>query len=174
VLLLYIWLDEYWLAAYSIPSNARERAQFDRLLRFHPASLLWAVVLIAAAIVYKKVLLVEPGFPSYFLFLAVGALGPSAALLPSAMPVINWRALSLTLFTILLTSLLWEVTLALPYGWWGFQDNAMVGLRITAWSSLPIEEVFVWIGVTYATVIVYEIVRRWKASGRKIRHALLG
>lgn len=174
VLLLYIWLDEYWLAAYSIPADARERTQFDRLLRFHPQSLLWAVVLIAAAIVYKKVLLAESGFPSYFLFLVIGALGPSAALLPSAMPLINWRALSLTLFTILLTSLLWEVTLALPYGWWGFQDDAMIGLRITAWSGLPIEEVFVWIGVTYATVIVYETVRRWKASGKKIRHALLG
>jgi hypothetical protein len=47
-------------------------------------------------------------------------------------------------------------------------------VRITAWSGLPIEEVFVWIGVTYATVIVYEIVRRWQSSGRKIGHALLG
>jgi len=35
VLLLYIWLDEYWLAAYGVPSDARARAQFDRLLRFH-------------------------------------------------------------------------------------------------------------------------------------------
>jgi hypothetical protein len=174
VLLLYVWLDEYWLAAYSVPAEARERAQFDRLLRFHPQSLGWALALIAAAILYKKVVLAEPGFPGYFLFLVIGALGPSAVLLPAAMPVINWRALSLTLFTILLTSLLWEVTLALPYGWWGFQPNAMIGVRITAWSGLPIEEIFVWIGVTYATVIVYEIVRRWKASGKNIRHALAG
>ena len=71
-------------------------------------------------------------------------------------------------------SLLWEVTLAVPYGWWGFQDDAMIGVRITAWSRLPIEEVFVWIAVTYATVIVYEIVRRWQASGKRVRHALLG
>jgi hypothetical protein len=174
VLLLYIWLDEYWLAAYSVPAEARERAQFDRLVRFHPQSLGWALVLMIAAILYKKMVLAEPGFPGYFLFLVMGALGPSAALLPAAMPVINWRALSLTLFTILLTSLLWEVTLALPYGWWGFQSDAMIGLRITAWSGVPIEEIFVWIGVTYATVIVYEIVRRWKASGKKIRHALVG
>jgi hypothetical protein len=57
VLLLYIWLDEYWLAAYSIPSDARERAQFDRLLRFHLQSLVWAVVLVAAAILYKRIYL---------------------------------------------------------------------------------------------------------------------
>ena len=90
------------------------------------------------------------------------------------MPVTNWRALSLTLFILLLTSLLWEVTLAVPYGWWDFQDAAMVGVRITAWSRLPVEEVCVWIAVTYATVIVYEIVRRWRASGKRILHALMG
>ncbi len=174
VLLLYIWLDEYWLAAYGVPSDARERAKFDRLLRFHWPSMAWAIVLVAAAVVYKRFFLHETSFPAYFTFLVAGALGPSAALLPSAMPVINWRALSLTLFMILLISLLWEVTLALPYGWWGFQDHALIGVRIDAWNGLPIEEVFVWIGVTYATVIVYEIVRRWQASGRKIRHALLG
>jgi hypothetical protein len=174
VLLLYIWLDEYWLAAYAVPANARERAQFDRLLRFHPQSLVWAVVLIVAAIAYRKIFIPEPGFPGYFTFLVIGALGPSAALLPSAMPVINWRALSLTLFMILLTSLLWEATLAVPYGWWNYQGAEMMGLRITAWSRLPIEAVVLWIAVTYATVIVYEIVRRWQASGKKILHALMG
>ena len=50
----------------------------------------------------------------------------------------------------------------------------MIGLRITAWNRLPIEEVCVWIAVTYATVIVYEIVRRWKSSGKRIGRALLG
>jgi lycopene cyclase domain-containing protein len=174
VLLLYIWLDEYWLPAYGVRSDAKERAAFDRLLRFHWQSLAWAVVLIAAGIAFKKFFLHEPGFPGYFAFLVLGALGPSAALLPSAMPVINWRALSLTVFIILLTSLLWEATLAVPYGWWGFQDDAMIGVRITAWSRLPIEEVFVWIAVTYATVIVYEIVRRWQASGKDIGRALVG
>ena len=174
VLLIYVWLDEYWLAAYSVSSNAAERARFDRLLRFHPQSLVWAVVLIGAAILYKGTCVKEPGFPWYFTFLVIGALGPSAALLPSAMPVINWRALSLTMFIILLISLIWEVTLALPYGWWDFQDQAMVGIRITAWSRLPIEEVCVWIAVTYATVIVYEIARRWQSSGKRIIHALMG
>jgi len=174
ILLLYIWLDEYWLAAYGVRADAKERVEFDRLLRFHWQSLAWAVALIAAAIAYRKLLVAEPGFPGYFIFLVIGALGPSAALLPSAMPVINWRALSMTMFMILLVSLLWEVTLALPYGWWGFQDPAMIGLRITAWSRLPIEEVCLWVAVTYATVIVYEIVRRWQASGKKIGHALRG
>ena len=40
--------------------------------------------------------------------------------------------------------------------------------------DLPIEEIFVWLGVTYATAIVYEIVRRWKSSGKRATHAFLG
>ena len=69
---------------------------------------------------------------------------------------------------------MWEVTLAIPYGWWNFRDEQMLGVRITAWGQLPIEEVCLWIAVTYATVIVYETVKCWQTSGKSIRHALLG
>ena len=174
VLLIYIWLDEYWLAAYTVRIDARDRTDFARLLRFHPPSLIWAAALIAAAIFYRRMFVSAPGFPGYFTFLVIGALSPSAALLPSALPVINWRAFSLTAVLILLISLLWEATLGVPYGWWNFQDDQMIGLRITAWARLPIEEIFVWLGVTYATAIVYEIVRRWKSSGKRAKHAFLG
>lgn len=175
VVLFYIWLDEYWLAAYSVPANADERITFDRLLRFHPTSLAVAALLIAGAFAYQRFVLRTPGrFPGYFLFLVLVAAVPSMALLPTARPVINWRALSLTMFILLVTSLLWEVTLALPYGWWNFREQQMLGIRITAWSFLPIEEVYVWVAVTYSSVIVYEIVKRWKASGRTARHAFLG
>ena len=175
VLLLYIWFDEYWLSAYNVPGAAEERASFDRLFRIHPQSLLLAAVLIAFAFAYRRIFAPTlPGIPGYFLFLVLIALLPSGILFPSARSVINWRALSLTMFMILLISLLWEVTLALPYGWWNFQDNAMLGLRITAWARLPIEEVFVWVVVTWATVIVYENVKRWKGSGKPAKHAFLG
>ncbi len=173
VLLLYIWLDEYWLAAYAVPDDDEERIDFDRLLRLHPQSVILAVFLILAAILYKRNY-GGPGFPGYFTFLALGALLPSAMFLPTARPMINWRAVSLTMFMVVLISLLWEVTLAVPYGWWNFRDDQMLGIRITAWSRLPVEEVFVWLAVTYATVIVYEILKRWKASGRTLRHALMG
>ncbi len=175
VVLFYIWLDEYWLAAYSVPAEAEDRITFHRLLQFHPASLIFAALLIAGAFAYQHFVLRQPGrFPGYFLFLVLTATLPSMALLPAARPVINWRALSLTMFILLVTSLLWEVTLALPYGWWNFREEQMLGIRITAWSFLPIEEVYVWIAVTYSTVIVYEIVKRWKASGRTARHAFIG
>jgi len=175
VLLLYIWLDQYWLAAYNVQSEAAERKQFHRLLQPHPESIILAIVLVAGAILYKKYLSPFPlGFPGYFIFLALTALVPSSALLPSARPVINWRAFSLAAFFVLLVSLLWEATLAIPYGWWNFRDQQMLGVRITAWGQLPIEEVCLWVAVTYATVIVYETVKCWQASGRSMRHAIFG
>ena len=174
VLLIYVWLDEYWLAAYSIPVDADHRTTFARLLHFHPGSLLAGTVLIVGAIVWRIWIVVTPGFPWYFIFLVAVAMGPSTLLLPSALPVVNWRAFGLTFFLILLISLLWEATLALPYGWWAFQDPQMLGIYITAWSRLPLEEVLVWCAVTYSTVIVYEVVRRWKSSRRGLWNALVG
>jgi hypothetical protein len=174
ILLVYIWLDEYWLVAYNVPAQSQQRSEFDRLVRFHPESLVLAVVLIAAAIAYKKLISHTEGFPGYFTFLALGALAPSAALFPTARPVINWRAFSLTFFILLLTSLLWEATLAVPYGWWGYQPHQMVGLDVTAWAHLPIEAIGVWIAVTYTTIIVYEIVKRWQSSGKPAMRAMFG
>jgi len=177
VLLLYVWLGEYWLAAYSVSDYPGEARKIIRLLHFHPASLILGVVLIGAAWFYKKhfsPIGARDGFPGYFAFLVAGALVPSVSFFPVARRFINWRAFSLTAFFMLLISLLWEVTLALPYGWWNFQHRQMVGLFIGAWNDLPIEEVGVWIAVTYATAIVFEIVKLWQASGRTLKEALVG
>jgi hypothetical protein len=177
VLLLYVWLSEYWLAAYTVPDYPSEARAVRRLLCFHPTSLIAAIVLIGAAWIYKKQFALpadRAGFPGYFTFLVLGALVPAMSFYPIAKRFINWRALSLTLFFMLLVSELWEATLALPYGWWGFQHRQMIGLFVGAWSGLPIEEVCVWIAVTYATVIVFEVVKVWQASGRTAREALVG
>jgi hypothetical protein len=175
VLLLYLWLDQYWLAAYSIQTESAQRKQFQRLFNFHPESLVMALVLVAGAIIYKKFFSPAPiGFPGYFIFIALAALVPSSALLPSARPVINWRAFSLAIFFVLLVSIIWEATLAIPYGWWNYRDQQMLGVRITAWGGLPIEAVCLWMAVTYATVIVYETVKCWQTSGKSMRRALFG
>jgi hypothetical protein len=175
ILLIYVWLDEYWLAAYNVPDYAGEAKQIQRLLKFHPSSLLAGLALVASAVLYKKLRSPYPeGFPGYFTVLVIGGLIPSASFFPTARRFINWRALSATLFMILLISMFWEATLAVPYGWWGYQQRQMMGLFIGAWAGLPVEAVMVWIAVTYGTVIVYEIVKVWQASGKPARHAFLG
>jgi len=177
VLLLYVWLGEFWVAAYNVIDYPSEAKTVRRLLHFHPTSLILAAVLIGAAWFFKKHLALpedQAGFPGYFTFLVVGALLPAVSFFPVARRFINWRALSLTLFFMLLVSLLWEATLAVPYQWWGFQHHQMIGFFIGAWSALPIEEVCVWIAVTYATAIVFEVVKVLLASERPVRQALLG
>jgi len=175
VLLFYIWLDGYWLRAYSVPDEDERRTSFRRLIGLHPDSLVLGALLICAAIVYRRIAEPQtPGFPGYFVFLVIGSLLPSIALFSAVKSTINWRALSLTLFIIVLISLLWEATLAVPYGWWSYQDSAMVGVHIRAWDGLPIEAVFVWIAVTYMTVLVYEAIRCWQASGKAPREAFFG
>jgi hypothetical protein len=177
VLLLYIWLGEFWLAAYNVLDYPGEARNVRRLLQFHPTSLILAAVLIGAATFYKKRLALpedQAGFPGYFTFLVAGALLPSVSFFPVARRFINWRALSLTLFFMLLVSLLWEATLAVPYNWWNFQHRQMMGVFIGAWSDLPLEEICVWVAVTYATAIVFEVVKVWLASERSIHDAMVG
>jgi hypothetical protein len=177
VLLLYVWLGEFWLAAYNVIDYPGEAKKMRRLLQFHPTSLILAVVLIGAAWFYKKHFALpedQAGFPGYFTVLVAGALLPAMSFFPVARRFINWRALSLTLFFMLLVSLLWEATLAVPYNWWNFQHPQMTGLFIGVWSGLPIEEVCVWSAVTYATVIVFEVMKVVLASERSVRETLLG
>jgi hypothetical protein len=175
VLLIYLWLDEYWLAAYNVADYRMESKKIDRLLRVHPPSVILGIALIAAAVVYKKAFsAIREGFPEYFTFLVLAAFVPAAGFFPTARRFINWRAFSLTLFLILLVSLLWEATLAVPYQWWDYQPKQMIGIRIGAWSGLPVEAVCVWIAVTYATAIIFEVVKLWQASERTAKDAFLG
>jgi hypothetical protein len=175
VLLTYIWCDEYWMAAYNVADYKAAAQGIPRIARFHFASVILGAVLIAGAIVYRKLLSGAPdGFPWYFVYLAGASLIPSAGFFYTAQQFINWRAFSFTFFLLLFLSLLWEVTLALPYGWWGYRQDAMMGLNIGAWSNLPIEAACVWMAVTFTTVITYEVIKIWKALGTGALEAFFG
>jgi hypothetical protein len=175
ILLIYVWASEYWMPAYNVPDYASEAGLLGRLLRFHPASLVAGIAMVGVAVLYKKLRSPVPeGFPRYFTVLVIGGMVPSMILFPTVRRFINWRAFSLTAFMILLISIFWEATLAVPYGWWGYQPDEMMGLFIDAWAGLPIEAVLVWLSVTYGTIMVYEAMKLWQASGKRARHAFLG
>jgi hypothetical protein len=175
MLLLYVWCDEYWLGAYKVPDYRAEAQDLDRVLRFHLPSLLIGLALAVIGVVYKRFFSGTPGVvPGYFLFLVATALVPNMLLFPTALPFINWRALSFTYFLLQLVSLLWEATLAAPYRWWGYRVEQTLGPTIGAWCGLPIEAVVVWMASTYSTVIVYEVVKVVLALERPWRDALFG
>ena len=175
VLLSYIWCDEYWMAAYNVPDYEEAAKDIPRIVRFHFASIVLGVVLIVAAICYRKFVSgASEGFPWYFTYLVCASLIPSAGFFYTAQRFINWRAFSFTFFLLVLISLLWEATLALPYGWWEYRGNILIGLQIGAWSGLPIEAVCVWFAVTFTTAITYEVIKIWKALGTRALEAFFG
>jgi hypothetical protein len=175
VLLTYVWANEYWMAAYNIPDYTAATAGMPRLVQFHWPSLAVGTGLLGIALLYKKLWSPAPaGFPWYVTYLVVAGFVPAAGFLRTAQPFINWRAFSFTFFFIVLVSLLWEATLALPYGWWGYRATAMLGLTIGAWAQLPVEAVWVWLAVSFMTVISYEVVKIWLATGKRAREAFFG
>jgi hypothetical protein len=176
ILLVYVWSNVYWCGAYCADQMEERAARVDRLLRIHAKSGIVAIAFLVVAIAFKYL---GPhsdraGFPGYLTYLTFVAVVPSLLLFDSAKPLINWRALSLTAFVLMLVSLLWEVTLAIPYGWWGYRERQMVGLFVPAWGRLPIEAVLVWIASTWGTVILYESMRLLLHMHRPISHALFG
>lgn len=175
VLLLYAWSDEYWMEAYNVPDYSAESAKVGRLLRFDLKSLVVGVLLLSVAVTYKKLFADNPeGFPLYFTYLVAAAVIPSIGFYRAVERFINWRAFSLTFFFMLLVSLMWEATLGVPYGWWSYNDRMMMGIFIDGWTDLPLEAVFVWLAVTYTSVIVYEAIKVYQASGKALKDALIG
>ena len=159
-LLAYVWGDEYWCGAYNRDDAPRRGTRFRQIFSFHLGSAIFGIVIFALGWIYKK-FGAHPwheGFPGYFLFLTIVAITPSILFFPSANPYINWRAFSLAFLFMLLVSLFWEAAIAVPYQWWGFQPRHMLGLMINGFFGLPVEEPILWLGVTWATVIVYEII----------------
>jgi hypothetical protein len=165
ILSVYVWCDEYWLAKYNVPDYKAQPRGTEGLPPFIAqvqirTPLLVSLILLAAAGAYKWFLAVPPdsrvGFPSYFTFLVLASFFPAIVLFKSTQRFINWQAVSLTVLWVLLTSLIWEATLAAPYGWWDYQPYHMVGLHIGAWFRLPIEAALLWVSATFTTVMVYE------------------
>jgi hypothetical protein len=177
VLLLYIWSDEAWLERYNLPHDHDDFKSSGPVLSFHVGSVVTAAVLLGLAVLYKKFFAAAAdaeGFPWYWTYLLAASFIPSAGFYRTTRRFINWRAFSFTFFLVMLISLMWEASLASPYLWWGYKHDTMMGIFITAWNYLPLEAVFVWLVVTFTTVILYEVITIWQVSGKKLSEVLFG
>ncbi len=171
ILLAYVWVKVAWLR-----SHGRLPAPADGILKFHWPSLLLCLALVAAGFLYKWY---GPhphheGYPGYFVFLVLAAFGPVVLMFPSVKALISWRAFSLVMFITVAVSQLWEASLAVPYQWWGYQPDQMLGIFIPGWSNLPLEATLLWLVVTWATVTWYEAFRVIYAHPGGWREALRG
>jgi lycopene cyclase domain-containing protein len=152
-LLLYVWGDRVWFACYHASDSPPRRGQP------WPGAIAFGVLLVASAAAWKAYVLDAPGFPAYFAFLVAVALVPATALYPMVVDAINWRSFSFTILAMFLLSLIWEGTMAVEHGWWGYEPSAMIGIYVAAWGGVPIEEPFLWLLCPYTTIPVYHAMR---------------
>lgn len=96
--------------------------------------------------------------PGYFIFLVVTAIIPSMFLFNKSFHFINWRALTMAWLFILVVSQFWEGSLGVPYQWWVYNKENMIGIMIKPQCQLPIEAVLVWSLSSWTTVVIYEYI----------------
>lgn len=173
ILFVYAWASEYWLASYTPrfhPNDAGAPA-----VQVSIVAIVLAVVMLALGIiVYHNNRDGAGPVPAYFTFLVILALTPAVLLFSRMRQFVNWRAFGVTTLYVLMTSLIWEATLAVPRHWWGYKPSAMLGWYVNAWTQnfawpFPIEAVFVWIACPFSCILTYEFVkfRRYQANPSK-------
>jgi hypothetical protein len=172
MLLAYIWGDEILFRA----SKVDDRQRTPRVFRGWKATLLFwlavGTVLFGLAWVIRRTVPSQSGtaFPGYFLFLLIASIVPSLFCSRIAFQFINWRALATSWLFVLAISQFWEASLGVPYGWWGYEPDQMMGIFLKPHCDLPIEAVLVWTLGSWTTVIIYETVLTALYAGRKGRH----
>ena len=170
IVLVYAAADERWLQAY----NPKDDLLNVKLLQISPPLIVTAVVVAAGLVI---VWLVRGAFPTYAAFLSAGALLPAVVLYRCIGRFVNWPAFAATTLFVTLTSVIWEVTLAVPRGWWGYEMRGMLG-AIGPWSRpepFPVEAAFVWIAAPFSAVLTYEFAKAFMHHpSRSSRVALLG
>jgi hypothetical protein len=166
ILLVYAWADEHWVKAYNRSTTAQQyMASGTSLLQMSPQVLGVGALLLAGAIAVKSYVVGQLSVPLYATFLIVTAFVPAIAVYRAVGAYVNWRAFGATELYVIGTSLAYEVTLALPLRWWGYQDDATMNIFVERWSAphshFPIEAAAVWIAAPFSSVLTYEWIKAY-------------
>jgi hypothetical protein len=174
VITSYLWFSEYWLQDYE-PHEYKESAHaLGPLVQISWRSFLVWVALLALGLVYKRVGPSPKGVAGYFIFLMVLGFLPSFLFLRAVARFVNWRAFAGAFAALMLVSLMWEATLGVPYDWWNYKGEQMLGIHIQAWSGLPLEAVLLWLVIAWDCIIAFEIFRVYFHMDRRPMQALFG
>lgn len=167
----YACADQRWLARYSSGDDRLD----GRLLVVSPRIALAAA---AAALATLTAWRVNGHFPTYFAFLAAGAVLPAVFLYRAVGAMTNWPAFAVTTLYVLVTSLVWEVTLAIPRLWWGYEPTGMLGFTVAAWSHgdaiFPVEAALVWLATPFSCSLLYEFAKAFVGHPGTTWQALFG
>jgi hypothetical protein len=174
--LMYMWAAEDFYSEYSAPPEKYEKDKDN------PKSIIqlnWKIIgaaglLFVAACWFKSIRNPEGMVPWYLLAELTLTLLPVAALYNRVAPFTNPQAFFFVVMLQILVSLIWEGTLALPYGWWNYQRSAMTGIFIVPWSRLPLEATFLWLSAGWSAMLLYEATKLGVLSGKSLWELLFG
>ena len=171
IVLVYACADERWLSRY----NPRDDLLNLRLIQLSPRL---AIVAACGGVAALILWMVNGHFPTYLTFLTAGALLPAMFLYRAIGNLTNWPAFAVTTLYVIVTSLIWEVTLAIPRQWWGYEPSGMIGVSIVAWSRgdaiFPVEAAIVWLFAPFSSILTYEFAKALMHHPRAIKVALFG
>ncbi len=162
-LVLYIWGSVSWLGVHSAdhfrdrthPCWHGEKWSYS-FGRWEIVGLCVSAGLILGAWALQAWLNPDATFPLYFAYLVLATILPSVFLLDIVRKHVNWHAFAVTALYIVAMSFVFEVSLALPYQWWGFADETLIGIRFVPWWNVPIEEPILYLVNSYLIVLIYE------------------
>lgn len=174
VITTYLSLNDEWLSDYD-PDVYWERAKrVPKLVHISWWSLVLWAALTGLGLLMKRFGPEPAGFPGYFLFVMTLGFLPTFLFARAIGPFVNWRAFAFAFAVLLLVSLMWEATLGVPYEWWNYHDQQMLGVRVLAWSALPVEAILLWLVIAWDCIIAFELFRVYFHMERPPRTALFG
>jgi lycopene cyclase domain-containing protein len=150
IVFFYAFNDEFFLRKYN--KDDRHYINYARRIKkmlvvfckpWH--CFLFVTVLAGFVLLKHRINPAGPILPGYLIFLSISAYVPFIFFWRLTRTFVNVRALVLVVTLTSLISIIWEVTLALPRGYWNYNHDYMLGIFIHVWDSLPIEAVTVWI-----------------------------
>jgi hypothetical protein len=172
---IYLWAGQHWLSEYERKDydDAAKAHQGMIHLRLRPSVVVVWLVGLAIGLVYR--FSNDGGVAGYFLFVWIGGLLPTVVLSRTMKKFVNWHAMAFAFIALVLVSIIWEATLGVPYEWWTYREDEMLGIFITGWANLPLEAVMVWCIGVWDAVLIYEFFRVFhRKEEDTVMHRLFG
>jgi uncharacterized membrane protein YiaA len=169
---VYLWACENWVSAYGRSGYHEVAKAHTRIIQLSPVAVGVWLAITAAGLAYRA--LNGGGLPGYFLFVMTAGVLPTVVLIRTVKEFVNWHGMVFAFFSLVFISIIWEASLAVPYGWWSYRDEQMLGIFIHGWANLPIEAVMVWTIGVWDAVLIYECFRIFFRMEKKWSHRLFG
>ncbi len=169
---VYLWAGQNWLAAYERRDYLDAAIDHPRIIRFSPGVVVVWVIGLVAGLGYSY--LTGGGIPGYFLFVWIAGLLPTVVLVRSLKEFVNWHAMAFAFIALVFASIIWEASLGVPYLWWTYRPEQLLGIFIPGWANLPLEAVLVWCIGVWDAVLIYEFFRVFHRKEEPVTHRLFG